>query len=45
MKLRMHSKFCFKPAKSFNMIGIPKKATMFKEHNSYEAEKMKKVHN
>ena len=45
MKLQMHSKFCSKPPKSFNMIGIPKKATMLKEHNSYEAEKIRKVHN
>ena len=44
LKLRMHSKFCSKPLKSFNMIGIPKKATMLKEHNSYEAERMRSVH-
>ena len=45
MKLRMHSKFCSKSPKSFNMIEIPKKATTLKEHNSYEAERMRKVHN
>ena len=41
----MHHKFCSKPPKSFNMIGIPKKATTLKEHNSYEAERIRKVHN
>ena len=45
MKLQMHSKFCSKPSKSFNMIGIPKKATMLKEHNSYEADRIRKIHN
>ena len=44
MKLQMHSKFCSEPPKSFNMIGIPKKATMLKEHNIYEAERMGSVH-
>ena len=41
----MHSRFCSNPAKSFNMMGIPKKATTLKEHNSYEAERIRKVHN
>ena len=27
------------------MIGIPKKATTLKEHNSYEVERIRKVHN
>ena len=45
MKLRMHSKFCSKPPKSFNMTGIPKTAATLKEHNSYEAEMIRKVHN
>ena len=45
MKLRMHHRFCSNPPKSFNMIGILKKATTLKEHNSYEAERIRKVHN
>ena len=45
MKLRMHSKFSSKPSKSFNMIGIPKKATMLKENDSYEADRIRKIHN
>ena len=44
MKLQMHSTFCSKPPKSFNMTRIPKKATMLKEYNSYEAERMRSVH-
>ena len=45
MKHRMYHRFCSNPPKSFNMIGIPKKATTLKEHNSYEAERIRKVHN
>ena len=45
MELRMQCRFCSKPPKSFNMIRIPKKATTLKEHNSYEAERIRKVHN
>ena len=45
MKLRMHLKFCSNPPLAFNNIGILKKATTLKEHNSYEAERIRKVHN
>ena len=40
----MHSKFCSKPLVAFNKIRVSKKATTLKEHNSYEAERMRKVH-
>ena len=45
MKLRMHHRFCSNPPKIFNIIGIPKKATTLKENNSYQAERIRKVHN
>ena len=45
MKLRMHLKFCSKPPVGFDKIRIPKKATTLKEHDSYEAERIRKVHN
>ena len=45
MKLRMHRRFCSNPPLAFNKIGISKKATTLKEHNSYEAERIRKVHN
>ena len=45
MKLRMHLNFCSKPPKSFDKIRVPKKAMTLKEHNSYEAERIRKVHN
>ena len=45
MMLRMHCRFCSNPPLAFNKIGIPKKATTLKEHNSYEAERIRKVHN
>ena len=45
MKLRMYHRFCSNPPVAFNMIGIPKKATTLKEHSSYEAERIRKVHN
>ena len=45
MKLQMHLKFCSNPPLTFYKIGISKKATTLKEHNSYEAERIRKVHN
>ena len=45
MKLQMHSKFCSKPPKGFNMIGIPKKATTLKEYYNNEIKSKMKVHN
>ena len=45
MKLRIHHRFCSNPPVALNMIEILKKATTLKEHNSYEAERIKKVHN
>ena len=45
IKLRMHCRICSNPLLAFNKIGIPKKATTLKEHNSYEAERIRKVHN
>ena len=45
MKLRMHRKFCSKPQKVFDEIRVPKKATMLREQQLNEYERMKKVHN
>ena len=45
MKLRMHLKFCSNPPVAFDKIGIPKKATMLKEQQLTEAERMCKVCN
>ena len=45
VKRRMHRRFCSNPPLAFNKIGIPKKACMMREHNSYEAERIRKVHN
>ena len=44
MKLQMHLKFCSKPPVGFDRIRIPKKATTLEKHNSYEAERIRKVH-
>ena len=45
MKHRIHCRFCSNPPKSFNKIGIPKKACMMREQQLAKAERMKKVHN
>ena len=45
MKRRTHHRFCSKPLKSFNKIGIPKKACTMREQQLNEAEKIRKVHN
>ena len=45
IKLRMHRRFCSNPAKGFDKIGIPKKATTLREQQLNEAERMRKVHN
>ena len=42
MKLQRHLKFCSNPPVAFDKIGIPKKATTFKEQRLAEAERMKK---
>ena len=45
MKLQMHRRFCSNPPKSFDKIGIPKKAMTLREQQLSEAERMRKVHN
>ena len=45
MKLRLYLKFCPNLPKSFNLIGIPKKACTMREQQINEAERMKEVHN
>ena len=45
MKLRMHHRFCSNPPKSFDKIGIPKKAMTLRGQQLTEAERMCKVHN
>ena len=45
MKDRIHCRFCSNPPVAFDKIRVPKKATTLKEHNSYEAERIRKVHN
>ena len=45
MKLRMHRKFCFKPLKGFDKIGVPKKAYTMREQKLNEAERIRSVHN
>ena len=41
MKLRMHCKFCSKPPRVFDEIRVPKKATMLREQQLNEDERMK----
>ena len=41
----MHHKFCSKPPRVFDEIRVPKKATMLKEQQLHEYERMRKVHN
>ena len=45
MKLRMCCRFCSNPPKSFDNIGILKKAMTLREQQLNEAERMHKVHN
>ena len=48
LKFRLHLKFCSKPPKGFDEIGVSKarsKATMLKEYYNNESEEMRKVHN
>ena len=45
MKRRIHRRFCSNPPMAFNKVGIPKKATMLREQQLNEYEKMKRVHN
>ena len=45
MKRRIQCRFCSNPPVAFDKIRVPKKATTLKEHNSYEAERIRKVHN
>ena len=45
MKCRMHCKFCSNPPVAFDKIGIPKKATMMREQQLNDAERMRKIHN
>ena len=49
VKFRLHLKFCSKPPKGFDEIGVSKarpaeKATMLKEYYTSEAEKMRKLY-
>ena len=41
MKLRMHLKFCSNPPKSSKRVSMLKKATMLREHQLNEAEKIR----
>ena len=52
MKLRgpcathqMHCKFCSKPPVAFNKVEVPKKATMMREQQLNEYERIRSVHN
>ena len=45
MKLRMQCKFCSKPPKGFDKIGVPKKACTMREQQLNEAERIRSVHN
>ena len=40
MKFRMHHKFCSKPPKSFDKVRMPNKATMLKDQQLIEAERV-----
>ena len=44
MKHQMHRKFCSNPPKSSKPVKMPKKATMLREQQLNEAEKIWKVH-
>ena len=44
IKHQMHHKFCSKPRKSFKQVRKPNKATMLREQQLNEAEKIWKVH-
>ena len=44
MKLRMHHKFCSKPPRGFDKIGVPKKACTMRERQLNEAERNRSVH-
>ena len=44
MKLRLHLKFCPNPPKSFDKVEVPKKATMMREQQINEYERIRKVH-
>ena len=49
LKFRLHLKFCSKPPKGFDEIGVSKaqsaeKATMLKEYYNNESEEMRKLY-
>ena len=44
MKLRMHAKFCSKPSKSFEWIGVLNKAVTLRERQLIESERTQRVH-
>ena len=45
MKHQLHRKFCSKPLKNLNNIRNPNKATMLREQQLNEAERIRRVHN
>ena len=45
MKRRMHRRFCSNPPVAFIKIGVPKTATMMRERQLNDYERIRKVHN